>query len=88
MASYLRSAYKLLADSSTKSYAATRVYWYTWASYYCCEQFAFTGLLSYEPYSRKFEDKPALGEYVAAARRDEGCAKDAFATCTQPAALP
>ena len=84
MAAFLKRAYELLSAQWSKSHGAQRVYWYNWASTYCCEQFRFTGLLRYDPYRQTFEDKPALAEYLAAARRDEGCTKDSAAQCIPP----
>jgi hypothetical protein len=82
MAAFLERGYRLLSDQWRKSHGAQRVYWYNWASTYCCEQFRFTGLFGYDPYKQTFEEKPAYEKYVAAARRDEGCEKNSIAQCT------
>jgi hypothetical protein len=82
MADFLFRAYELLAKrwQSTSS-GAVRVYWYTWASVYCCEQFRYTGLLAYDNKSTT-TPKPALERYVKSAQRDQGCVKDQFGACT------
>lgn len=86
MADFLFRSYKLLSErwQSTSS-GALRVYWYTWASVYCCEQFRYTGLLAYDNKS-KTTPKPALEQYVRSAQRDQGCVKDQGAQCMAPVA--
>jgi hypothetical protein len=88
MATYLRRSYKLLVKNQSSSLAnVQRVYWYTWASIYCCEQFRFTGLLQYDN-KDTVTPMPALDQYVRSAQAYEGCVKDEQAQCvqSQPAA--
>jgi hypothetical protein len=88
MASYLYRAFKLLVKNQRSSLAnVQRVYWYTWASTYCCEQFRFSGLLKYDG-KQTVTPMPALDQYVRSARRDEGCVKDEQAQCAPPPASP
>ena len=88
MASYLWNAYKILVKNRSSSLARVeRVYWYNWASVYCCEQFRFTGLLSYDN-EDTVEPKPALDYYRRIAQRHQGCAKDEQAQCVEPGAQP
>lgn len=88
MASYLFRAYKLLVKNQSSSLASVqRVYWYTWATIYCCEQFRFSGLVEYDN-KQTVTPKPALEQYTRSAQRDEGCVKDERAQCTTPPASP
>jgi hypothetical protein len=91
MGQYLARAYKVLVKNQSSSLAnVQRVYWYTWASIYCCEQFRFTGLVEYDD-KNTVTPMPALEQYVASARRYEGCTKDDKAQCvpaSQPAPAP
>jgi hypothetical protein len=88
MADYLEDAYDVLVKNRSSSLAkVARVYWYNWASVYCCEQFRFTGILQYDN-KETVTPKPAFERYVAVARRYEGCEKDEQARCVQPAASP
>ena len=85
MATFLRDAFDLLVKNRGSSLAGVkRVYWYSWASTYCCEQFRFTGLLRYDN-KDTVEPMPALGAFVKSARRYEGCEKNAQAECVTPA---
>lgn len=86
MADYLVRAYQLIVRNRSSSLAkVARVYWYNWASVYCCEQFRFTGLLEYDN-KDTVTPKPAFDQYVRMARRYEGCEKDEQARCVQPPA--
>ena len=89
MASYLWRAYKLLVKNQRSSLAnVQRVYWYTWASTYCCEQFRYTGLLKYDN-RETTTPMPALDQYVRSAQTYQGCVKDEQAQCVQsPPASP
>jgi hypothetical protein len=80
MASFLDEAYRRLAGS-WRDLRIGRAYWYTWASSYERGSgiFRFAGLNGYS--DGEFEAKPALTEYRASARRDEGCRKTAAGTC-------
>ena len=83
MASYLYRAYKLLVKNQSSSLASVqRVYWYTWATIYCCEQFRFSGLVEYDN-KQTVTPKPALDQYTRSAQRDEGCVKNESALCTR-----
>ncbi|MDQ3936406.1 MAG: glycosyl hydrolase [Actinomycetota bacterium] len=85
MAQFLFRSYKHVVKNQASSLAgAQRVYWYNWASVYCCEQFRFTGLLQYDN-KETTTPKPALEQYRRSARRDQGCEKDERAQCAQPA---
>jgi hypothetical protein len=87
MGQYLSRAYKLLVKNLSSSLAGVqRVYWYNWASVYCCEQFRFTGLLQYDN-EETVKPMPALEQYVRSARRYQGCEKDEKAQC-MPATSP
>ena len=87
MGDYLTRAFKLLVKNQSSSLAnVQRVYWYNWASVYCCEQFRFTGLMKYDNKATT-TPMPALEDYVASARRYQGCVKDDKAQCT-PAGGP
>jgi hypothetical protein len=88
MADYLERAYDVLVRNRSSSLAkVARVYWYNWASVYCCEQFRFTGLLQYDN-KETVTPKPAFERYASVARRYEGCEKDEQARCVQPTATP
>ena len=86
MASFLRHSYRLLVKNLGSSARVARVYWYNWASDYCCDQFRFVGLLRYR--ADRVEPKPALAEYRRSARLHEGCVKDERARCVETAAAP
>lgn len=84
MADYLWRAYKLLVKNQSSSLAAVqRVYWYTWASNYCCEQFRFTGLVKYDG-KETVSPMPALEQYTRSAQVYQGCQKDEQAQCVAP----
>ncbi|HEX8052686.1 MAG TPA: glycosyl hydrolase [Thermoleophilaceae bacterium] len=86
MADYLVRAYQVIVKNRSSSLAkVARVYWYNWASVYCCEQFRFTGLLQYDN-KETVTPKPAFEQYVRMAQRYEGCAKDDQARCVEPPA--
>jgi len=88
MADFLTTAMEKLAAGQTQSNVrVSRVYWYNWASVYCCEQFRFTGLLAYDN-KNAVTPKPAFDRYVQVAQRYEGCQKDAMAQCAQPQGPP
>jgi hypothetical protein len=90
MADYLWRAYKLLVRNQSSSLAAVqRVYWYTWASAYCCDQFRFTGLVKYDG-KETVSPMPALEQYTRSAQLYEGCQKDEKAQCVtaEPAPAP
>ena len=88
MADYLEESYRLLVKNRSSSLAGVkRVYWYNWASTYCCEQFRFSGLLRYDN-KETVEPMPALEEYRKSARRYQGCAKDEQARCAAAPATP
>jgi hypothetical protein len=66
MAEFLSSSYKAVARARRgRAAVVDRVYWYTWASVYCCTQFRFTGLLQYDN-RETVEPKPAFGAYAGA----------------------
>jgi hypothetical protein len=90
MASYLFRAYKLLVKNQSSSLAnVQRVYWYTWSTIYCCDQFRFAGLTKYDAEKQTVTPMPALQQYARSAQRDEGCVKDERAQCaTAPPASP
>ena len=77
MAERLTRAYRLLA----KTKAASRVYWYTWASGYSRDAgiFDFTGLQRFD--GTRFRAMPALRAYRASARRHQGCVKTRTGAC-------
>ena len=88
MADYLERAYDVLVKNLSSSLGkVTRVYWYNWASVYCCEQFRFTGLLQYDN-KMTVTPKPAFDRFVVVARRYQGCEKDTRAQCVQPGQSP
>lgn len=89
MASYLFRAYKLLVKNQSSSLAGVqRVYWYTWSTIYCCEQFRFAGLTKYDPEKHTVTPMPALQQYTRSAQRDQGCVKDERAQCATAPAPP
>ena len=88
MGLYLARAFKLLVRNQRSSLGnVQRVYWYTWASVYCCEQFRFTGLLKYDN-DETVTPMPALDRYVASAQRYQGCVKDEKAQCAPAGPAP
>jgi hypothetical protein len=87
MADFLERSFEVIIANRTKSLSkVVRVYWYNWASVYCCEQFRFTGLLTYDN-KNTVTPKPAFDRYVLVAQRHQGCQKDAQAQC-MPAGQP
>jgi hypothetical protein len=88
MAAYVEQAYRLLVKSQSSSLAKVqRVYWYTWASSYCCEQFRYTGLVKYDG-KDTVTPMPALEQYMRSAQLYEGCVKDEQAQCAQTGQAP
>ena len=84
MADYLERGYDVLVKNLSSSLGSVaRVYWYNWASVYCCEQFRFTGLLQYDN-KMTVTPKPAYDRFVTVARRYQGCQKDSRAQCVPP----
>jgi hypothetical protein len=88
MAAYVEQAYRLLVKNQSSSLAKVqRVYWYTWASSYCCEQFRYTGLVKYDG-KDTVTPMPALEQYMRSAQLYEGCVKDEQAQCAQTGQAP
>jgi hypothetical protein len=84
MARFLQGAYARIVRSRTKArYDVDRVYWYTWASSYCCEQFRYTGLFQYDPSTAELTAKPAYAAYQRSARKYQGCTKTETGACRQ-----
>jgi polysaccharide biosynthesis protein PslG len=83
MADFLTTAVeKVIAGRRSRNVRVSRVYWYTWASIYCCgDIFRYNGLREYDPGSQALSDKPAYSAYVDAARRHQGCVKTETAVC-------
>jgi len=82
MAVFLERTYRgMAANRRSRRINVTRMYWYTWASPYCCELFHYTGLFDYDPADNSFQAKPAYRAYRRSARRHEGCVKTATAVC-------
>lgn len=81
MATFLEDSYAALAkarrDARTR---VSRVYWYTWASEYEGDMFAFSGLFRYagrgQPAAR-----PAYRSFVRTARRLAGCRRTSAGVC-------
>jgi arabinogalactan endo-1,4-beta-galactosidase len=68
MAKFISGSYRAVAKARSKSDTRVdRIYQYTWASVYCCEQFRFTGLLAYDN-KETVTPKPAYDAYVSAAK--------------------
>ena len=81
MASFLIGSYANVARTRrSRSVGVSRVYWYTWASVYCCEIFRYTGLLAYDNRSAT-KARPAHKAYVRSARRAQGCVKNSSGAC-------
>lgn len=73
---------KLVAYQGSPNVRVSRVYWYTWASVYCCgDIFRYTGLRQYDPRDQTLEDKPAYAAFVDSARRHQGCVKNTSGAC-------
>ena len=83
MADFLTTSMeKLIAGQSTPKVAVSRVYWYNWASVYCCgDIFRYTGLRQYDPRNQSLRDKPAYSAFVESARRHQACVKTSTGTC-------
>lgn len=83
MADFLTTSMeKVIAGQSTPKVAVSRVYWYNWASVYCCgDIFRYTGLRQYDPRNQSLRDKPAYSAFVESARRHQGCVKTSAGTC-------
>jgi hypothetical protein len=83
MADFLTTSMeKLVAFQSSPNVRVSRVYWYTWASVYCCgDIFRYTGLRIYDPRDQTLRDKPAMSAYVESARRHQGCVKNSSGAC-------
>jgi hypothetical protein len=64
MAEFLAQSYRAVARARHRPASrADRVYWFTWASRYCCSQFRFAGLLRYDNRDG-LEPTPALTAYA------------------------
>jgi hypothetical protein len=83
MADFLTTSMeKLIAGQGQANVRVSRVYWYTWASVYCCgDIFRFTGLRIYDPRDQTLGDKPAYSAYVESARRHQACVKNSAGVC-------
>ncbi|MEA2481454.1 MAG: polysaccharide biosynthesis protein PslG [Thermoleophilaceae bacterium] len=69
LAKFITASYRALVKArGSNTTRVDRVYQYTWASVYCCEQFRFTGLLQYDN-KDSVEPKPAYQAYLDAARQ-------------------
>ena len=81
MARFLSESYAGFAKTRRdRRIGVSRVFWYTWASPYCCgEIFSYTGLFDYD--GARLRARPAHRAYVRSARRYEGCVKTASGTC-------
>ena len=81
MATFLDGAYRsLVANRNSREKGGQRVYWYNWASVYCCEVFRFTGLMAYDNRER-VSPKPAHEAYLQSARKYQGCYKLSNGQC-------
>lgn len=83
MADFLTTSLeKLIAYQGSANVRVSRVYWYTWASVYCCgDIFRYTGLRQYDPRDHSLRDKPAYAAFVDSARRHQGCVKNSSGAC-------
>lgn len=82
MASFLTDSYANVAKTRrSRSVGVSRVYWYTWASIYCCDIFRYTGLLAYDRNDSSVKARPAYRAYVRSAQRAQGCRKAASGAC-------
>lgn len=69
MATFLSRSYRAVARARRRrDTKVDRVYWYSWASTYCCSQFRFTGLLAYDSIEKTVTPMPALSAYARAVR--------------------
>ena len=81
MAKFLSDSFASVARTRrSRSVGVSRVYWYTWASVYCCEIFRYTGLLAYDNKSA-VKARPAHRAYIRSARRAQGCVKNSSGAC-------
>jgi hypothetical protein len=81
MARCLRDIYRGLARKRRRLRVG-RVYWYTWGTNYSGSRvFDYSGLRAWSRRRHTFRSKPALRQYVLAARRYEGCVKTARGRC-------
>jgi hypothetical protein len=71
MASFLTRSYDMvIARRRSRTVRVSRIYWYTWASVYCCgDIFRFTGLRVYNPNDQTVTNKPAFDAYQASAAK-------------------
>ncbi len=83
MADFLTTAMeKLVAGQRSANVRVSRVYWYTWASVYCCgDIFRYNGLRAYDPRDQTLRDKPAYSAFVESARRHQACVKNSSGIC-------
>ena len=83
MADFLTTSMeKVIAGQTDSRVRISRVYWYNWASVYCCgDIFRYTGLRTYDPRDHTVRDKPAYAAFLDAARRHQGCVKNGSAAC-------
>lgn len=86
MADFLTTSFeKVIAGRRSRNVRVSRVYWYTWASIYCCgDIFRYNGLRQYDPERQTLSDKPAYFAYRDVARAHEGCVKTETAVCAPP----
>jgi hypothetical protein len=73
MARFLTRAFDLVAARRrARAVGVARIYWYSWASVYCCgDTFRFTGLRAYNPEDGSVTSKPALAAYARSARKHQ-----------------
>jgi hypothetical protein len=73
MATFLTQSYeKLIAKQRSRDVRVSRIYWYSWASTYCCgDIFRFSGLRTYDPSSNTVAAKPAFAAYTRSARKHQ-----------------
>ena len=73
---------KLVAGQTSTNVRVSRVYWYTWASVYCCgDIFRYAGLRKYDPRDQTLSNKPAYAAFLDSARRHQACVKNRAAVC-------
>ena len=83
MADFLTTSMeKLVAGQGSQNVRVSRVYWYTWASVYCCgDIFRYTGLRIYDPRDQTLRPKPAYAAFLDSARRHQACVKNSAGAC-------
>ena len=82
MANFVANSYAHAARTRrSRSVGVSRVYWYTWASVYCCQVFRFAGLLDYDRKKGTAQARPAHRAYVRSAQRMQGCVKGSTGAC-------